>query len=81
MKSPKYYATNPQQMSDIGLNPFAAQLLAESFADKPDKFGDENALIVARAHNDQPVFMLLSKTPFKDTDFSQENSHAEKDAE
>ena len=60
MKAPKYGAVTMQQMSDAGLNPFAAQLLAEAHADKPDKFGDETIMLVARAHNGVRVYMLLS---------------------
>jgi hypothetical protein len=51
-----------QQASDIGINPFALQLLAESFADEPDKFGGENVAFLARAHNDQQVWFVMSKT-------------------
>ena len=60
MKAPKYAATTMQQIADAGLNPFAAQLLAEAHADKPDKFGDQTIMLMARAHNGTPVFMLLS---------------------
>lgn len=67
MKAPKYMSSTMQRTSDARLNPFAAQLLAESFADEPARFGDETVLIVARAHKGTPVFLLLStRQPTKD---------------
>lgn len=60
MKAPKYAAVTMQMMSDAGLNPFAARLLAESHADKPERFGDETIMLVADAHNGTPVYILLS---------------------
>ena len=60
MKAPKYAATTMQTMADAGLNPFAAQLVAEAHADKPERFGDETVMLVARTHNGTPVFMLVS---------------------
>lgn len=63
MKKPSLAALTMQQMSDAGINPFAVQLLAESFADKPERFGDKTVMVVARAHNDTPVYILLSTEP------------------
>lgn len=60
MKYPKYSADTPQKQLDAGINTFAAQLLAESHADKPELWGDETVLIVQRAHSGTPVYMLLS---------------------
>jgi hypothetical protein len=60
MKRPKYAALTMQQMSDAGINPFAAQLMAEAHADKPERFGDETVMVVARAHDGTPVYMLIS---------------------
>ncbi len=60
MKFPRYAATTMQKIGDAGLNPFAAQLLAEAHADKPERFGDETVMLVAHAHDGTPVFMLLS---------------------
>ena len=60
MKAPKYAAVTMQKQCDAGINAWAAQLLAESHADKPERFGDETVMIVARAHDGTPVYMLLS---------------------
>lgn len=54
--------TAAQTQSHAGVNPFAATLLAESFADNPATFGDDNVLLGARAHNGQEVWILLTKT-------------------
>lgn len=67
MKTPKYAASTMQRMYDAGLNPFAVHLMAEAHADKPEKFGDETVLVVGRAHNGTPVFMLVStRHPIKE---------------
>ena len=55
MKRPKYAAMTMQKQCDAGLNPFAAQLMAEAHADKPERFGDETGMVVARAHNGTDV--------------------------
>lgn len=60
MKRPKFAALGVQKMLDAGLNGFAAQLLAESFADKPEKFGDQTVMLMAKAHNGTPVYMIVS---------------------
>ena len=60
MKRPKYAALGVQEMIDAGINGFAMQLMAESHADKPDKFGDETVVLMAQAHNGTPVYMLIS---------------------
>lgn len=61
MKRPLYALTDQQQIN-AGLNPFAARLLAESFADKPEQFGDNNVLIRTTTHNGQTVYLILTKT-------------------
>ena len=61
MKLPILLPTH-QAIADAGLNPFAATLLAESFADNPATFGDDNVLLKAAAHNGQEVWILLTKT-------------------
>lgn len=63
MKCPKYSADTPQKQLDAGINTFAAQLLAESHADKPELWGDETVLIVQRAHSGASVYMLLTTQP------------------
>lgn len=50
-----------QQCIDLGLNAFAFQLLAESFADDSDKFGGENVVLYQEAHDRKPVFFILTK--------------------
>lgn len=60
MKAPKYAALGVQKMIDNGINGFAMQLMAESHADKPDKFKDETVVLMAKAHNGTPVYMLIS---------------------
>ncbi len=61
MKAPKCLINGTQQAIDIGLNGFAFTLMAESFADKAEKFGGENVAIVARAHSGDPVFLVMTK--------------------
>lgn len=60
MKRPKFAALGVQAMINSGINGFAAQLLAESHADDPAKFGDDTVLLMAKAHNGTPVYMLIS---------------------
>lgn len=60
MKYPLIALLGVQAMIDAGVNGFAAQLLAESHADNPEKFGDNTVLLMAKAHNGTPVYMLLS---------------------
>jgi hypothetical protein len=62
MKFPKYCVETMQQAIDLHLNAFALQLMAESFADAPELFGDENVVFQAHAHNHQPVWFIMSKT-------------------
>jgi hypothetical protein len=61
VKAPKYFVESMQQASDVGINPFALQLLAESFADVPSRFGDDNLLLLAHSHNGQDVWFVMSK--------------------
>jgi hypothetical protein len=63
MKAPKYAALGVQEMIDAGINGFAMQLMTESHADKPEKFGDETVVLMAKAHNGTPVYMLISTQP------------------
>jgi hypothetical protein len=60
MKAPRYAALGVQEMIDAGINGFAMQLMAESHADNPDKFKDETVMLMAKAHNGTPVYMLIS---------------------
>lgn len=60
MKRPKYAALTKQDQANIGLNPFAIELMAEAHADKPPAFGDETVMLTASAHNGTIVYMLLS---------------------
>ena len=69
MKLPKYFVDSPQAAINAGINGFALTLLAESFADVPDKFGDENIALLGVAHNRQEVWFVMSKTAPKQSDF------------
>jgi hypothetical protein len=61
LKAPAYFVETAQQASDVGINPFALTLLAESFADNPERFGDENVILLAHAHNGQEVWFIMTK--------------------
>ena len=63
MKPPKYFVETMQQCIDLGLNGFAFELLAESFAVDPAKFGDENVCFLMHGHNGQEVYLILTKKP------------------
>lgn len=69
MKLPRYFCENHQQAHACGINPFALSLLAESFADEPDKFGSENVALLAHAHNGQEVWFVLTKRRPEPADF------------
>lgn len=69
MKRPKYFAATMQDAHNIGVNPFALTLLAESFADVPSRFGDENLIFLSHAHNGQEVWFVMSRTRPIDADF------------
>lgn len=69
MKLPKYVAFSHQDAHQLGINPFALTLLAESFADDPAKFADDNVLVCATAHNGTEVWILLMKTQPRPEDF------------
>ncbi len=69
MKAPKYFVANSQEAADVGINPFALTLLAESFADNPERFGDENVILLAHAHNGQEVWFIMSKHRPMSSDF------------
>src|ERR1017187_2269608 len=62
MKAPKYFVETMQQAINLHMNAFALQLMAESFADALEKFGDENVVFLCHAHNHQPVWFIMSKT-------------------
>ena len=74
MKRPKYFVENSQQAITAGINPFALTLLAESFADNPERFGDENVVLLAHAHNGQEVWFIMTKTRPKGADFDEHPS-------
>lgn len=74
MKAPKYFVETMQQASDVGINPFALTLLAESFADNPERFGGENVVLLAHAHNGQEVWFIMSKTRPCAADFSTDST-------
>lgn len=58
-----------QKQIDHGINAFAAELLAESFGDDPERFKDVNLMLVNHTHKGQPVFIILTKTQPKLEDF------------
>ena len=72
MKLPKYFIETLQQASDCGINPFALKLLAESFADKPERFGNDNVILLAHAHNGQEVWFIMTKIKPEEKDFEAE---------
>jgi hypothetical protein len=72
MKLPKYFVETPQQAHNAGINPFALTLIAESFADAPERFGDENVVFLAHAHNGQEVWFIMSKARPRKEDFDPE---------
>ncbi len=69
MREPQYFVETMQQASDVGVNPFALQLLAESFADEPARFGGENVVFLAHAHNGQEVWFVMTKQQPRRADF------------
>lgn len=60
MKRPSLAAVTMQQQHDARINPFAVQLLAESFADDDRPWGDKTLLLHGRARNGKTVYMLIS---------------------
>lgn len=60
MKRPEIVLKSMQSQNDARLNPFAIKLLAESFADVPERFGDKTVVVTGRAHNGTVVWMLIS---------------------
>jgi hypothetical protein len=60
MKKPKYAALRTQQQLDAGINGFAVELMAESHADRPERWRDETILLRGTAHNGAYVYMLIS---------------------
>jgi len=69
MKAPKYFIGTMQQASDVGLNPFAFQLIAESFGDAAEKFGDENVVLRFQDHKHRDVWFVMTKTMPETKDF------------
>ena len=69
MKAPKYCVETTQQAINLGLNGFALTLMAESFADAPVKFDNENVAFLAHAHNGQEVWFIMTKTRPRLEDF------------
>jgi hypothetical protein len=69
MKRPKYFVEGVQGAIDAHLNGFALQLMAESFADDPQKFGDENVILSAHAHNGVQVYFVMTKKLPRAEDF------------
>jgi hypothetical protein len=61
MKLPKYFIETMQDALNVGFNAFALQLLAESFSDNIEKFGDENIVVLMHDHQKRDVWMILTK--------------------
>jgi hypothetical protein len=74
MKIPDRVFVGNQDLLNAGLNAFALELLAESFADDPARFGDSNILLRATAHNGQDVWFVLTKTQPRPEDFASDVS-------
>jgi hypothetical protein len=66
--TPEVLLVEKQQQIDAGLNAFAAELLAESYADAKSsfRFKDKPVLLVNHCHNGEHVYILLTKEPCKD---------------
>jgi hypothetical protein len=62
MDKPDYLIVGKQQQIYAGLNAFALELVAESFADDRSKFVEpgKSILCVNRAHNGTPVYIWIS---------------------
>lgn len=75
MRLPKYVAFGHRAAGDLGINPFALTLIAESFADDPQKYNGD-ALVSAQAHNGTDVFILLTKTQPVPGDFDRDGAPA-----
>lgn len=80
MKAPKYFVATMQDASDVRLNPFAFQLMAESFSDDPDRFGDENVVLRSVDHKGREVYFIITKTmpTAKDFDPAEESQQEKK---
>jgi hypothetical protein len=63
MKPPLYVAATKQQQHEARLNPFAVELLAESFAQHRAAFGEESICVVGWGKDRQPVYIWLSSVP------------------
>jgi hypothetical protein len=74
MKQPKYGCVTMQDMINAGINAFAAQLLVESYADETAPHRKLNTelepiMLMARTHQDVPIFIILTKHQPKPEDF------------
>lgn len=55
-----YMCRDTQDVINAGLNGFGAALLAESFADDPDKFPEGGVLFTCYGHSGVPVYVTVS---------------------
>lgn len=74
MKRPKLGCVTMQDMINARLNAFAAQLLVESYADEKSSHRDVNKdlepiMLMARTHQDLPVFIIMTTVQPKLEDF------------
>ena len=74
MKAPKYFVDGIQEAFKHNLNGFALQLMAESFGDDEDRFGNENVVMVAATHTGKPVYFIMTKTRPVAADFDSPES-------
>lgn len=65
---PEALLVEKQQQINAGLNAFAAELLAESYADEKSSFlfKEKSVLLINHCHGGERVYILLSKEPCKD---------------
>lgn len=69
MKAPKYIVPEKRLQAALGLNAFALELVAESYADKPELFNGESVLCLNHAHNGTRVSTLIMATMPTPADF------------
>lgn len=63
MKSPILVAETKGQQHSLQLNPFAVELLAESFAARRNAWGDNAVCVVGWGKDHQPVYICISSAP------------------
>jgi hypothetical protein len=63
MKTPTWAAQTKQQQRRIGINPFAVELLAESFAAHREVWEDGTLLVIGMGKDRQPVYICISSEP------------------